>query len=344
MKLFLFSIFFLVVFNAPLMAQNNAKPLIQIKKHKVFALPVDCTIGEDCWVMNYVDIKPDDGLQTDPACLSRTYDGHKGTDIAILDEKTMRDGVNVLAPLDGTVTKIRDGEEDRWPDETELEKTKAARKECGNAIMIDHGDNLQSIYCHLKKSSITVKPNQKVKQGEIIAQIGLSGMTEFPHLHFGITQDNKIIDPFTGQDNNGQCGKKIKSLWDTDLEISYQPFTIQNLGFSNDLPDLNFIEKDGEPLGEIKQNSDLLAFWVTFFGVREGDKITLEIKDPNGKVFARREIIQDKTRARQFYYTGLKTSRNPLREGAYTGEARIEREYKGQMLKDEKFTAVLVIE
>lgn len=331
-----------MIFNAPAMAQKTGQPLIQIKKHKNFSLPIECTIDEDCWVMNYVDMKPDDDLQTDPACLSRTYDGHKGTDIAILDEKTMIDGVNVLAPLEGTVTKIRDGEEDKWADTATLEKIKAERKECGNAILIDHGDNLQSIYCHLKKGSITVKPNQKVKQGDVIGQVGLSGMTEFPHLHFGITQDSQIIDPFTGQNNMGQCGQKIKSLWAPDLEISYQPFTIQNLGFSNDLPDLALIERNGEPPSEIKQDSDLLAFWVTFFGVREGDKITLEIKDPNGKVFARREIIQDKTRARQFYYIGLKTSRNPLREGAYTGEAKIERDYKGQPLSKEKFTAVLV--
>lgn len=340
-RLLIFSLtVFLLNFNVALAQQS--KPLIKITKTPSFGLPIDCELGEDCWVMNYVDMGPEDGKATDPACLSRTYDAHKGTDFMILDEEAMNTGVNVIAPLAGTITRIRDGAPDQWSTDAQLGQIKAARQECGNAILIDHGDDIQTIYCHLKKGSITVKENAEVSKGDKIAEVGLSGLTQFPHLHFGMIKNNKIIDPFTGQDNTQKCGKRQSVLWDKDTEISYQPFVIQNLGFSNDIPALDVIEKNGSSLGQINILSDILTFWVTLFGVQEGDKITLEIKDPNGKIFATREITQDKTRARQFYYTGRRTTKTPLIEGVYTGEITIERLHKGQTITDTKFTATLI--
>jgi hypothetical protein len=321
---------------------KSSKPLITIKKTPHFNLPLDCVLGEDCWVMNYVDMGVEDGKSLDPACLNRTYENHKGTDIAILDEKIMEEGVNVIAPLDGIITKIRDGEDDLWANDVELEAIKAQRKECGNAVMIDHGNEVETIYCHMKKGSIKVKPNQKIKSGDIIGQIGLSGLTQFPHLHFGIVQEGKILDPFTGQNNLNSCGKKIGSLWNKELDIQYQPFVMHNAGFLNDIPDLNKLEKDGELKTHFSQNSDLLTYWAIILGAQEGDKITLEILDPNGKIFGKREIIQEVTRARQFYYTGRKTDKNSLIEGVYTAKVKIEREYKGQIISDKKSSVVLI--
>jgi hypothetical protein len=321
-------------------AQEN-KPLIQIKKTPVFDLPIECEIGTDCWVMNYVDMIPDDGEQTDPACQKRTYDGHKGTDFMILDKATMQKGINVIAPLAGTVTKIRDGEPDRFPSEEELEQTKLARKECGNAVMIDHGEGLKTIYCHLKQNSIVVKQSQTLEIGDKIAQVGLSGLTQFPHLHFGILQDNKVIDPFTGLDNTQGCGKRKASLWKKELDLSYKPILIHNLGFSNDIPELTQIERNGNSNSDIKLDSEIMTFWTVLLGVQKDDKITLEIRDPNNKIFAKRNIIQDKTRARQFYYAGRRTNRKPLIEGAYTANVKVEREFKGQTIREEEYSVIL---
>lgn len=293
--------------------------------------------------MNYVDIGPDDGKNTDPACFNRTYDGHKGTDIAVPDGSAMDKGVNVLTAMDGTVQKIRDGESDRWATKEVLEQTKKDRKECGNAILIDHGNGLQSLYCHLKKNSIRVKPNQKVKEGEIIAQVGLSGFTQFPHLHFGIIWEGGIVDPFTGQNNTGTCGVQKNKLWHKDLVFDYQPLSIYGAGFSNTLPKLERLDKNSQSPKSILSNSDLLAFWVTMFGVREGDKITLEIKDPNGKIFARQEIEQPATRARQLYFTGRKLNGNPLKEGVYTGHVTVTRLTKsGEKQSWDKDSAILI--
>lgn len=323
-------------------AQNSASPLIKITKTPTFGLPIDCEIGKDCWVMNYVDMIPDDDKKTDPACQARTYDGHKGTDFMILDEATMKKGVNVIAPLDGVVSKVRDGEIDRFPTDEDLKIIKDNRKECGNAVLMDHGDGVQTIYCHMKENSIRVKSDQKLKKGDVIGQVGLSGFTQFPHLHFGIIKDNKIIDPFTGLNNTQNCGTRKNVLWNEDVDLSYTPVLIHGVGFSDDIPDLKNIERNADSPSALNLTSDLMAFWVTLLGVQDGDQINIEIRDPNNKIFAARDIIQDKTRARQFYYTGRRTNKTPLIEGVYTGTVKISRDFKGQIISEEKFSAVLI--
>ncbi|MCG6904806.1 MAG: M23 family peptidase, partial [Rhodobacter sp.] len=47
-------------------------------------LPIDCVIGDSCFVQNYVDRDPGPGA-VDFACHGLTYDGHQGTDIALTD-------------------------------------------------------------------------------------------------------------------------------------------------------------------------------------------------------------------------------------------------------------------
>lgn len=54
----------------------------------------------------------------------------------------------------------------------------------GNAIVIDHGLGLMSIYGHL--SMITVKEGQEVAKGDVIGKTGSTGLAGGDHLHFGI--------------------------------------------------------------------------------------------------------------------------------------------------------------
>src|SRR5688572_25598532 len=124
--IFFKTLIFLLVFSASVLAEE---------KTPVFDLPLSCKPGKDCWILNYPDVGPDkDGTATDPACLSRTYEDHKGTDFAIADEASMNKGVNVLAAADGTVMRVRNSEPDRWPTKDDLEKTREAKRECGNAV------------------------------------------------------------------------------------------------------------------------------------------------------------------------------------------------------------------
>lgn len=323
---FLFGCFvFLASFSYTSYAQDSPAPFINIIKTETFGLPIECEIGDSCHIMKYVDMVPNDEKMTDPACNALTTFDHKGTDFVIRDEKAMQEGVNVIAALEGTVSKIRDGEPDRWPTTEDINTVKAQRKECGNAVMIDHGNNLQTVYCHLKQGSILVKQGQKVAKGTRLAQVGLSGLTELPHLHFGIIKNQKIIDPFTGKDNNQSCGKTQHSLWDKDLQLSYQPLAIQSVGFSTTMPTLEKLSRDSYYPKKLSPDNDLLAFYVVFFGAQKGDNIKLVIRDPNDEIFSEYKIVQDKTRTRQFYFTGKRVNEAPLKEGAYTGHIQIKR-------------------
>lgn len=67
----------------------------------------------------------------------------------------------------------------------------------GITVLIDHGDDLKSLYRNLAADDI-VTVNQKVKQGEIIGSIGNTAMdesSEQPHLHFEVLEKDVYTDP-----------------------------------------------------------------------------------------------------------------------------------------------------
>lgn len=299
-----------------------------------FRLPVDCHYGEDCWVMNYVDMGSlEDGKNTDPACGTRTYDGHKGTDMAIRSKAEMDKGVSVLAAAGGKVIRVRDGQPDRFSSEEELQEIKKNQKECGNAVLIEHGNALRTLYCHLKENSILVKANDEIKAGQKIGEIGLSGYTEFPHLHFGILWEGNVMDPFTGLSNTEKCGSVKQSLWDPSANISYHPVSLYAAGFQNEIPDLDKIDRGQTQADSFKKTLPVLAFWTAFLGVQEGDSIVMEIRSPNERLFSRRTLRQPATRTRQLYYTGRKLSEDILEAGTYIGKSTLTRTLKDGQLK-----------
>ena len=54
--------------------------------------PVDCALGETCFIQNYVDRDPGPGVR-DARCGPRSYNGHKGTDFSVPDVATMKRGI-----------------------------------------------------------------------------------------------------------------------------------------------------------------------------------------------------------------------------------------------------------
>jgi murein DD-endopeptidase MepM/ murein hydrolase activator NlpD len=63
----------------------------------------------------------------------------------------------------------------------------------GNIIILDHGRGLHSVMLHLSKIDVTV--GQIVRQGEKIGEIGTTGRSTGPHLHWGLTLNGVKVDP-----------------------------------------------------------------------------------------------------------------------------------------------------
>lgn len=180
------------------------------------SLPIDCDPGRTCWIVNYVDHDPAVGVR-DYMCGTATYDypgggGHEGTDFAIRDRGVMARGVPVLAVAAGTVTATRDGIDDRLIGERTKTEGPGGRA-CGNGVVISHGDGWETQYCHLRRGSVAVRPDQKVEPGQMLGKVGLSGYTQFPHLHLSVRKDGKSIDPFVGEDRTEKCGPGPTPLW-----------------------------------------------------------------------------------------------------------------------------------
>lgn len=64
----------------------------------------------------------------------------------------------------------------------------------GNYIMINHGDNLITLYAHLSERLVEV--GQTVTKGEQIGISGNSGLSSGPHLHFEVRVNGRSTDPF----------------------------------------------------------------------------------------------------------------------------------------------------
>jgi murein DD-endopeptidase MepM/ murein hydrolase activator NlpD len=64
----------------------------------------------------------------------------------------------------------------------------------GNVIILDHGGDLKTVYAHNERNA--VGEGDWVKGGSIIAQVGTSGRSTGPHLHFEVRKGMQAVDPF----------------------------------------------------------------------------------------------------------------------------------------------------
>lgn len=94
--------------------------------------------------------------------------------------------------------------------------------ELGNAIRIQHQHNLVSIYGHLSKISPEVKPGASVHMGQLIGNVGTTGLSTGPHLHFAMEKDGEWVNPLTEKlGENHQVSPRMKAIFE-DLKDQYQ--------------------------------------------------------------------------------------------------------------------------
>lgn len=131
-------------------------------------------IFSDKNLSNGLFIRPVNGVTTSPFGLKRFYNGearrpHTGLDYA------GDIGTPIKAPADGKVILV------------------GKFFFNGNAVFLDHGQGLISVYIHMNER--LVKQDQLVKQGDPIGTIGQTGRTTGPHLHWGVYLNQTVVNP-----------------------------------------------------------------------------------------------------------------------------------------------------
>jgi murein DD-endopeptidase MepM/ murein hydrolase activator NlpD len=142
------------------------------------------------------------------------YGGHEGTDFSLRGGFEAMDagGNDVVAAADGVVTFTEDHHPDRCGLELgaidSVQKLIATLEKptcpdgTANKIRIDHGAGIETQYLHLKRNSIRVEKGRRVRCGEKLAEIGSSGKSLWPHLHFDVIDNGAHVDPFKGNETN----------------------------------------------------------------------------------------------------------------------------------------------
>ena len=285
----------------------------------VLALPIDCTPGRDCHVQNYVDRDPGPGA-ADFACGSLSYDGHNGTDFALPSLEAMRAGVEVRAAAAGTVRGVRD----RWPDIAVgmPDAPPLEGQDCGNGVAVDHGEGWVTQYCHMKQGSIAVRSGERVEPGDRLGEVGLSGKTEFPHLHMSLAHNGLTVDPFD-MDMSKACQGGTQ-LWREP--VAYEATGIVGAGLLPRVPAYAELRDAVPPTAPwAAAEGPALVAWLRAFGGRRGDVIRFRIEGPEGRVHDAREEL-DEDQADYFRATGRKAPEGGFPPGRYAVRMEIARD------------------
>ncbi|MBL7828441.1 MAG: peptidoglycan DD-metalloendopeptidase family protein [Saprospiraceae bacterium] len=176
----------------------------------------------------YVDQNTTAGMTSDYNCGARTYDGHRGTDIATTPfgfYKLDSSQVEVIAAAPGVIIDKNDGQFDR---------------NCGvnnlpaNYVILQHTDGSRTLYWHMKKNSVTSKAiGQSVATGEYLGVVGSSGSSSGPHLHFEVWAGNNNstrVDPYSGN-----CNSLNGSSWWVEQKPYTEPAVIKSSVHTTDI-------------------------------------------------------------------------------------------------------------
>jgi murein DD-endopeptidase MepM/ murein hydrolase activator NlpD len=69
----------------------------------------------------------------------------------------------------------------------------------GNYVRIDHGPTISTGYAHLSAIVTTLKPGMRVKQGDMIGFVGMTGLATGPHLCFQLLEGKKQLNPLNAR-------------------------------------------------------------------------------------------------------------------------------------------------
>jgi hypothetical protein len=289
-------------------------------------IPVDCNMGQSCFVQQYMDHDPS-GEARDYTCGTATYDGHDGTDFRLRTTREAGHGVAVLAAAAGTVMAQRDGMADvlrRTPEDL----SRISDRECGNGVVIDHGDGWETQYCHMKRGSLAVEAGDEVEAGQKLGEVGYSGAASFPHLHLSVRRDGEAVDPFLGAQADAEaCGAGAEPLWTSAAlaELAYEPGRILDVGFAPGPIELQALETGTVQDATPDPRSPAIVAWGWAINLQDGDEITVVLGGPDGGELARNSVTLDSSKAQYMLFAGTRPPATGWPAGLYTASFTVSR-------------------
>jgi murein DD-endopeptidase MepM/ murein hydrolase activator NlpD len=133
---------------------------------------------------------------------------HKGVDMST------DYGVPVYATGDGVVEKVEQGRR---------------RRGYGRQILINHKFGYKTRYAHLLK--MFVKPGEKVQRGQLIGEVGSTGGSTGPHLHYEVIYRNRQVNP-VNYFNRNMTSDEYRQL-------------MENMKYNSDLETDEGVENEG---------------------------------------------------------------------------------------------------
>lgn len=125
---------------------------------------------------------------------------HKGVDWAAPI------GTPVVAAFDGTIASAGDG------------------RGYGNLVVISHPNGLQTRYAHLNSFAPGIKAGVQVAAGTLIGEVGTTGLSTGPHLHFEVYEGSEAVDPLGSSGSGGTMvaasdGSAVETLVDQIIRV-----------------------------------------------------------------------------------------------------------------------------
>jgi len=98
-------------------------------------------------------------------------------------EDMMHGGLDISAPMSTPVKAPAAG----------IVIASGPEKSLGNVIVVSHGYGFKTLYAHMSK--LRVRTGQNVKRGDLIGEVGNTGLSTGPHLHYEIELNGAAVDP-----------------------------------------------------------------------------------------------------------------------------------------------------
>lgn len=230
-------------------------------------------------ITNFVDQEPDSNNLKDWNCGTRTYDtgsyDHDGMDIAIAPSGwnlMAAQKVNIIAAAGGVIIDKNDGEFDT--------NCALGGGLPANYVVLEHFDGSTTLYTHMKNGSVTTKNiGDWVNSREYLGNVGSSGNSTGPHLHFEVRDENgDLIDPYSGSCND----LNVSSWWEVQKPY-FEPAIIKMQTLSSAVvDDPSCAVLDNIPEKNHFSDNDDIRFQYYVRDIQPGDTILFNVYRPNG--------------------------------------------------------------